>query len=168
MRFYNTRDVPSENWPAPEVPQNVNREIFEGVPLGNFELEAEDEAAIVAFMRTLSDGWFDPSASMATARVTDTSRALHRLVGASLDARVISNTGRVRFQLPVEGVVEVTVFDVRGRRVQSLGVTRLPAGTNTLEWDGRDASGQLVANGVYHFRVKTAYTTEAVKGIWVR
>jgi cytochrome c peroxidase len=55
VSFYNTRDVPGAGWPPPEVAENVNREIFEGVPLGNFELDAEDEAAIVAFLRTLTD-----------------------------------------------------------------------------------------------------------------
>ena len=55
VHFYNTRDVASENWPPPEVDRNVNREIFEGVPLGDFELDAEAEAAIVAFLGTLTD-----------------------------------------------------------------------------------------------------------------
>jgi cytochrome c peroxidase len=48
--FYNTRDV--EDWPAPEVPENVNTD-----ELGNLGLTAEEEAAIVAFMKTLSDGF---------------------------------------------------------------------------------------------------------------
>lgn len=55
VHFYNTRDVPSEGWAPPEVDRNVNREIFEGVPLGNFELDAEAEHAIVEFLKTLTD-----------------------------------------------------------------------------------------------------------------
>ena len=55
VHFYNTRDVASEGWAPPEVDRNVNRELFEGKPLGNFELDAEAEAAIVAFLRTLTD-----------------------------------------------------------------------------------------------------------------
>jgi cytochrome c peroxidase len=50
VHFYNTRDV--EPWPAPEVPLNVNRE-----ELGNLGLTPDEEAAIVAFMRTLTDGY---------------------------------------------------------------------------------------------------------------
>ena len=48
--FYNTRDV--GNWPAPEVADNVNTG-----ELGNLRLTADEEAAIVAFMKTLSDGF---------------------------------------------------------------------------------------------------------------
>jgi cytochrome c peroxidase len=50
VHFYNTRDV--ETWPAPEYPDNVNT-----AELGNLRLSSEDEAAIVAFMKTLTDGY---------------------------------------------------------------------------------------------------------------
>ena len=51
MHFYNTRDV--GDWPVPEVPVNLV-----GAPLvGNLGLSADDEAAIVAFLRTLNDGY---------------------------------------------------------------------------------------------------------------
>ena len=51
--FYNTRDV--EEWPDPEVAENVNSD-----ELGNLGLTPEEEAAIVAFMKTLSDGYEPP------------------------------------------------------------------------------------------------------------
>jgi len=50
--FYNTRDVAAEGWDAPEVPETINTE-----ELGNLGLSAADEAALVKFMMTLSDGW---------------------------------------------------------------------------------------------------------------
>ena len=48
--FYNTRDVLSEKWPKPEVKENVNV-----TELGDLGLTLEEEAAIVAFMKTLTD-----------------------------------------------------------------------------------------------------------------
>lgn len=67
VRFYNTRDAlpvcgPTNTradwgvlcWAPPEVPVNVNSE------MGNLGLTAEEEAAIVAFLRTLSDGYLPP------------------------------------------------------------------------------------------------------------
>ncbi|OGW48093.1 MAG: cytochrome C [Nitrospirae bacterium RBG_13_41_22] len=48
--FYNTRDV--EVWPPPEVAENINTD-----ELGNLGLTPEEEAAVVAFMRTLTDGY---------------------------------------------------------------------------------------------------------------
>jgi cytochrome c peroxidase len=50
VRFYNTRDVASEKWLAPEVSVNLNVD-----EMGDLELTADEEDAIVAFMKTLSD-----------------------------------------------------------------------------------------------------------------
>lgn len=57
VHFYNTRDVPGagwngQPWPPPEVPENVNT-----AELGNLGLTPAEEAAIVAFLKTLSDGY---------------------------------------------------------------------------------------------------------------
>ena len=64
MHFYNTRDVlprcetlsnPDFGvncWPAPEVADNVNT-----ADLGDLHLTALEERALVAFMRTLNDGY---------------------------------------------------------------------------------------------------------------
>ena len=49
-KFYNTRDV--KNWAAPEVPDTVNKD-----ELGDLGLKGSEEAALVQFMRTLSDGY---------------------------------------------------------------------------------------------------------------
>ena len=49
-RFYNTRDIAGENWPPPEIKENVNRE-----ELGDLGLTEEKEDLIVEFMKTLSD-----------------------------------------------------------------------------------------------------------------
>lgn len=52
VNFYNTRDV--ANWPVPEVAANVNV-----TELGNLGLTAQEEAALVAFLQTLTDGFGD-------------------------------------------------------------------------------------------------------------
>jgi cytochrome c peroxidase len=52
VHFYNTRDVPGAGWPAPEVAANVNK-----VEMGNLGLNHGEELAIVAFLKTLSDGY---------------------------------------------------------------------------------------------------------------
>jgi cytochrome c peroxidase len=52
VHFYNTRDVPGAGWPAPEVAANLNT-----AEMGNLRLSPREEAAIVAFMKTLTDGY---------------------------------------------------------------------------------------------------------------
>jgi len=55
VHFYNTRDVPPGEFGDPDVVENVNRE-----ELGNLKLTDAEENALVAFLETLSDGYFDP------------------------------------------------------------------------------------------------------------
>jgi len=69
VHFYNTRDVKpvcpglytemealdANCWPEPEISENVNDD-----ELGDLGLSAEDEAAIVAFLNALSDGYIPP------------------------------------------------------------------------------------------------------------
>ena len=50
VHFYNTRDTAS--WPQPEVSQNVNT-----AQVGDLGLTGREERAIVAFLKTLSDGY---------------------------------------------------------------------------------------------------------------
>jgi cytochrome c peroxidase len=67
VHFYNTRDVlpkckgvdPGEKvscWPAPEDSSNLNKR-----QLGNLKLTDEEEDALVAFLKTLTDGYRVPS-----------------------------------------------------------------------------------------------------------
>lgn len=50
VHFYNTRDVGT--WPPPEVAANINSSA-----MGNLGLTLQEEKAIVAFLKTLSDGY---------------------------------------------------------------------------------------------------------------
>ncbi len=60
----------------------------------------------------------------------------------------------IRFQVPAETRVQLRIFDVTGRTVKNLADGSFSAGTHTLDWDGRDASGRPVASGVYFYRMK--------------
>lgn len=54
-----------------------------------------------------------------------------------------------------EARVTLEVFDVQGRRVQSLIDDRPVAGRMAVTWDGRDHSGQPVSSGMYFYRLTT-------------
>ena len=52
VHFYNTRDVPGAGRPPREVAVNIN-----AAELGNLGLNHGEELAMVAFLKTLSDGY---------------------------------------------------------------------------------------------------------------
>ena len=55
VAFYNRRDLDSVQFGPPEVPETMNRE-----ELGNLGLSEEEEDALVAFLKTLTDGYTGP------------------------------------------------------------------------------------------------------------
>ena len=62
----------------------------------------------------------------------------------------------IEYVVPAEGPVRLAVFDARGRQVRILADGRMPAGTHTVTWDGRDDDGHLLASGVYFLRFEAA------------
>ncbi len=58
------------------------------------------------------------------------------------------------YDLPNASTVRVSVYDVLGRRVQVLVDERKEAGRHTVRWDGRGASGQPLASGIYFVRLR--------------
>ena len=60
----------------------------------------------------------------------------------------------IKFDLPKEAHVSVTVYDVAGRLVKTLVDEVRPAATHTVIWDGTDRTGRRVASGAYYYVVK--------------
>lgn len=75
----------------------------------------------------------------------------------------------LRFSLARDNVVDVDVYDVRGRIVRRLASDiGMEAGDRALQWNGRDDAGREVASGVYRFVVRTAGSEQVVNGVLVR
>jgi flagellar basal-body rod modification protein FlgD len=96
--------------------------------------------------------------------------------GNSVEARS-GQTVACEFDLakPAQKVV-VSVYDATGAFVKDVVATGLTAGRQTVSWDGRDRSGNTVADGTYTFEVQaegsgkeavaaTTYTRGTVAGV---
>ena len=57
------------------------------------------------------------------------------------------------FKLSSAAEVSIRIFTVEGRMIRALESVSAPAGFSMISWDGRDAMGNVLANGVYFFRV---------------
>jgi hypothetical protein len=63
-------------------------------------------------------------------------------------------TSEIAFRMPESGTVRVEVFDVQGRKLQTLANESFSAGQHVgFTWDRRDTAGRQVSNGVYFYRV---------------
>jgi len=59
------------------------------------------------------------------------------------------------YQLPVDTYVTIAVYDLLGRQIRVLVDSRVDAGYHKVSWDGTDASGRMVANGIYLIQMQT-------------
>ena len=63
---------------------------------------------------------------------------------------------RITFNLPETEHVNLSVYNLKGQLVKILADEILPAGNNSLIWDGRNKNGRAVGSGVYLVRMKSS------------
>ncbi len=63
-------------------------------------------------------------------------------------------TTTIRYFLPAEGNVALTIHDISGRVVTTLVNLRQSAGSHNVLWNGRNSRGESVATGIYLYRLK--------------
>ncbi len=66
---------------------------------------------------------------------------------------------------PTEGVIDI--FTITGRKIKSIPLVAsdLRVGFNHVDWDGRDADGDELANGVYFYRIRVTDGTRTIETI---
>jgi flagellar hook assembly protein FlgD len=66
------------------------------------------------------------------------------------------------------GMVEISVYDVLGRRLRTLAEGYVHAGDHDVVWDGKDDSGTWAAPGVYLYRLRTGDVVETRRIVKLR
>lgn len=70
------------------------------------------------------------------------------------------------FALPHRSDIELSVFDVTGRKLQTLARGHFEAGTyNKIRWDGTDASGARAGPGLYFYRLRVDGEVYRLSGV---
>lgn len=74
----------------------------------------------------------------------------------------------IQFTLNVQSSIVVQVFNMLGQEVNTLVSQTLTPGTYQFVWDGRDASGQSVASGMYLYQLRAGSQVQSRKMILVK
>ena len=147
VHFYNTRDV--EVWPEPEVGVNVNED-----ELGNLGLTEEEEDAIVAFMKTLSDGYKINKMGMDANDLTYKEQSTElRIEGPN----PFNPSTRLSYIIPEDGHIQLYVFNIIGQKVATLQEGFMSAGTHQVEFNGNH-----LTSGIY---IATLHIKSDVKSV---
>jgi flagellar hook assembly protein FlgD len=65
-----------------------------------------------------------------------------------------NQTTKIEFTLARSGHVNLSIYDLLGRKVRTLASQDLPSGHKSVLWDGKNDSGQDVASGIYFYRIE--------------
>jgi cytochrome c peroxidase len=150
VHFYNTRDV--EDWPPPEVAENVNTE-----ELGDLGLSKKEETLIAVFMEALSDGYVPgPDKGL----VDDLPVALGRPM---LSPNPFNPKTVVHYTVPAAGHVDLVLFDVAGRRVRTLVSAQQPSGDHSVQLVAED-----LPSGLYFVKLATGGRVATTKAILIK
>ncbi len=72
----------------------------------------------------------------------------------------------IRFSIPASGYVELKIYDILGREINSLVNKNFAAGSYSINWDGRDNAGNSVPTGMYVYRI-SIQTNKINSGLFV-
>ena len=74
----------------------------------------------------------------------------------------------IKFTVPEDTEVNLTVYDVAGRRVKTLAKGHHKAAYYSVTWDGMNDNGSRVASGVYFYRLKAGKNVQSKKMVLLR
>ena len=61
----------------------------------------------------------------------------------------------IRFDLPEEGQVELSVFNMQGQKVRTLESGKMTPGYHAIIWNGTNDNGSRVSTGMYFYSIQT-------------
>ncbi len=63
-------------------------------------------------------------------------------------------TTQIKFALPVNSSVSITIYNLLGEAVRELINSDLNSGVHTVQWNSEDFSGKKVSSGIYFYKLK--------------
>lgn len=164
IRFFATSLHPIQNAIPPGVGtiSFVNIFIRSGAPGGIYDIRFEDEDSTSndnqlsdslganLIIPILVDGYVDVNST--TGIDTDPALPGSFVLSQNYPNPFNSNT-MISFSLASPAEVDLSVYDILGRKVATLYSGSANAGRTDLSWDARTSSGDVLASGVYYYRL---------------
>ena len=141
-------DLDTEDWQLVEIPME--------------RFAVEGELASIRFSGTLKGTFYLDDMRWVTATPRPVTAVLEAQAGDQPEDFALGqnypnpfNSGTaIGFAVPAASQVRLTVFNLAGQEVATLAAGFRPAGSYTVQWDGRTAAGAALASGVYFYRLR--------------
>ncbi|TDI88976.1 MAG: T9SS type A sorting domain-containing protein [Caldithrix sp.] len=74
----------------------------------------------------------------------------------------------ISYRLPIAENVSLMIYDLAGRQVRELVNEKKEAGSYTVQWDGKNQSGQTVATGLYIYQIRAGQFNQNRKMLFMK
>ena len=95
------------------------------------------------------DGQYEQACDIISLTVPDTSD-----LALKIGPNPFAENLNIHLSLPEESPVQISVYDLNGRKVQHRPVSNLPEGNHQFIWDGRQGNGEHLPAGIYLLRLQ--------------
>jgi hypothetical protein len=153
----------SKHFPVASIiePENVSMMLATGpfdIPSGSSVTAA---FAILGFYRLEDLQAIADAARAKYAIISDIDGATEKRLSFSIEGNYpnpFNFTAGIHYNLPEPTVVKIDIYDIMGRRVETLVNGRQPAGYHQIKWDATEFS-----SGIYFYRVQAGGLTATKK-----
>jgi hypothetical protein len=100
--------------------------------------------------------------------ITSTDETLKKIVPSSFELcqnypNPFNPETTIEFKLHQSARVNLTIYDINGRKIRNIISGQMPAGIHSRRWDGRNNNGYVVSTGVYIYQIEA--TSDIPKAI---
>jgi flagellar hook assembly protein FlgD len=77
-------------------------------------------------------------------------------------------TTTLRYDLPQNSFVNITIYDLNGREVKKLVRSEQVSGNHSLTWNGTNDQGKLLSAGVYLYQIQSGEFVQTKKMVLMK
>ncbi|MAK01943.1 MAG: hypothetical protein CMP35_00695 [Rickettsiales bacterium] len=74
----------------------------------------------------------------------------------------------LRYDLPEDALVNITIYDMKGRIINNLVSSKQSSGLNSVQWNATDNAGQPVSAGVYLYQIEAGNFSNTKKMLFLK
>ena len=82
--------------------------------------------------------------------------------------KLVNPVTTLRYELPEEAMVTITVYDMMGRKVNNLVSNQQTAGYKSIQWNATKDAGQPVSAGLYLYTIQTGEFRQTKKMVLLK
>ncbi len=74
----------------------------------------------------------------------------------------------IQYRLPQASDVQISIYNILGQKITTLIDANQEAGSHSVSWDGTNASGNVIASGIYFYKLKTEQSAVSKKMVLIK